>query len=176
MKTTYIQLRNNRVLEIKYGIAETNHKYFSITGTIWVKGYSKYDGKNIEGVNYKWDVGGCIHDEILKYAPEYKPLVDLHLSDNDGVPMYAIENGFYYYEISRGVAKHHEFKEGDKEKYEDVLKEHLRITEPELIDLLNILDNSDNAKNDFIQFVGTRISIWKLEAIRAIEDFNLLNN
>lgn len=40
--------------------------------------------------------GGCLHDEILKHFPHLKPLVDIHLSDLDGVPMHAYDNAGYW--------------------------------------------------------------------------------
>ena len=60
---------------------------FAITGTI-------YRRKN----NGTWDVElcGCIHDEILKYFPEFSDFVALHLSNSHGQPMYAVENGIYW--------------------------------------------------------------------------------
>ena len=43
---------------------------------------------------------GCLHEKILEFFPEYKILVDLHISDCRGVPMYAIENGMYHFRDS----------------------------------------------------------------------------
>lgn len=39
--------------------------------------------------------GGCMHDEVLKHFPKFADIVALHLSDIDGVPSYAAENGWY---------------------------------------------------------------------------------
>jgi hypothetical protein len=49
------------------------------------------------------DCGGCIHDEILKERPDLAPLVALHLSDLDGVPMHAEANGFYWLAKAAGI-------------------------------------------------------------------------
>jgi hypothetical protein len=39
--------------------------------------------------------GGCMHEEILKRFPKFADLARLHLSDINGEPMHAVENGFY---------------------------------------------------------------------------------
>lgn len=40
--------------------------------------------------------GGCCHDEIVKIWPKLAPVVALHLSDDQGVPMHAEPNGWYW--------------------------------------------------------------------------------
>jgi hypothetical protein len=42
------------------------------------------------------EMSGCIHDEIIKHFPQLQPLVDVHLSDEDGVPMHAYANAGYW--------------------------------------------------------------------------------
>lgn len=43
---------------------------------------------------------GTLHDEILEHFPELAPLVALHLSTADGVPMHAVANGLYWLGLS----------------------------------------------------------------------------
>ena len=59
---------------------------FAITGEVWEKS------------NGRWEMslGGCIHEEILKYFPQFSDFVLLHLSNSHGQPMYAVENGMYW--------------------------------------------------------------------------------
>ncbi len=60
---------------------------FAITADIYKAG-KRGDKNHISG--------GCCHDEILKAFPEFKIFVSLHLCDYKGIPMYAVENGFYH--------------------------------------------------------------------------------
>lgn len=87
--------------------------YFSITGEIqW------------QAKNNRWmeGAGGCIHDEILQHFPQLQLLVDMHLSDENGVPMHAYENAAYW----AGQTKYQKFDEMR-------LAKHLRIS-PKLAD------------------------------------------
>lgn len=67
-----------------------------------------------------WEMGGCIHEEIIKHFPELQPLVDIHLADEDGVPMHAYSNASYW----AGQTK---FQALDLE----MLAKHLRVTKEE---------------------------------------------
>lgn len=53
---------------------------------------------------YVWASGGCQHDEIQKYFPEFSDFIRLHLSNVYGQPMYPVENGLYLLK-SEGVEK-----------------------------------------------------------------------
>jgi hypothetical protein len=74
----------------------------------------------------RWNMGGCLHDEIIAAAPELKPLVDLHLSDLEGVPMHAFENGFYWLAKVAGIPQKYE-PEQSIEQCAKYLQSHLRV-------------------------------------------------
>lgn len=61
--------------------------YFSLTMASWEK---TANGRWVEATF------GAVHDEILKHWPELADLAALHLSDIEGVPMHALENGLYF--------------------------------------------------------------------------------
>lgn len=63
---------------------KNGHQDFSITGTLF-EGYF--------GEIKDW---GSIHDKILKYFPEYKIFVALHLCDYNGIHMHFISNLIYH--------------------------------------------------------------------------------
>jgi hypothetical protein len=134
-----------------------NDKYFSITCEAYKKGKSKSDKNMI--------YAGCSHAEILAARPDLKLLVDLHLSDSLGQPMFAVENGFYYYR----TAKYHNKEKDDKTNYTKVLSNHLRITLNEVNLLIIELDKlpESQRKLSFSTFVFNNLDRWQNEAIKA---------
>jgi hypothetical protein len=60
--------------------------FFSLTMASW----RRERGRWVE------DEFGCAHEELLHLWPDLAPLAALHLSDDDGQPMHATENGFYW--------------------------------------------------------------------------------
>lgn len=109
-KLAVIEIRCND--ECKNG-----HADFSLTATF-------YSGKR-EAEAY-FDMGGCCHKEILKVMPELKIFADLHLSNENGEPMYATANGLYHIEGFLGIADH-----GHKATIETLL-EYFRLPESEI--------------------------------------------
>ena len=115
---------------------------------------------------YCYDVGqrgqdcsscGCLHEEIFKYRPDLKPFIDLHLSDGDGVPMYALENGYYHLQGYMGTASYnHTMKRKDVASY-------LRVTEVEIQKLADI----KATKIQFAEFIKSKESQWKIESNNA---------
>jgi hypothetical protein len=103
-----IQVRGQ--LEIVGG---NNFPYFSIGGDIY---RLAKNGRKV------WECGGCIHEEIVKHFPQLQLLVDIHLADDEGVPMHAYANAAYW-------AGHTKYQKFDSFK----LAKHLRIS-PKLAD------------------------------------------
>jgi hypothetical protein len=76
----------------------TGNRYFSLTGEI--------DGAS-----------GACGEKIVEIYPAFQVLNDLHLASLEGVPMYALENGYYHFERTKfDVAALEEIKPIWKEK------------------------------------------------------------
>ena len=76
-----------KVVAKLYVLGDNQFPYFSITGSI-IKQDKRFRDPYL--------MGGCIHDEILKHFPQLAPLVKVHLSGPDGVPMHAEANARYW--------------------------------------------------------------------------------
>lgn len=120
---------------------KNGHADFSMTGEIY-NGY-KSDARMISC--------GCCHEEILAEFPEFKIFADLHLSDCQGTPMYAVENGYYF------------FKRGEYDKVQNLL----RLTDDELSFLV---DNVSDKEHFAYQLHKLGLpQRWKSEADEAIK-------
>jgi hypothetical protein len=75
-----------------YTLGDNDYPYFSITGDI-----KKMDKR----YRNPYIMSGCIHEEILKYFPHLSPLVNVHLSAPDGLPMHAEANARYWAGLSK---------------------------------------------------------------------------
>lgn len=126
--------------------------YFSLTGEIWKA--------NAQGRPYGRDCEACgmLHSEILAAFPDMADLAALHLADEDGLPMYHIENGWYW----NGGTKYQEYNR-------KFLANLLRITEEDADEL----HRTALTKADFAEQVDAMRPRWKAEALAAIEKYSL---
>lgn len=143
----------------------------------------------VSGPNF----GGCCHDIVLRLRPELKPVVDLHLSTDDGVPMHATANAVHW--ISgiltdlpgfkfRPNSSKHDYGRQTPEWCLQVLGEHLRMDPAPVVDrvreavrpwLATYSEHEADPKHierlvhDVVaQIVDEQRPRWKQEADRAI--------
>lgn len=143
-KETKLVENGNTKITVKIRLDDefkNGHQDFSITAD----GYEKRNGRFYESF------GGCCHDEIKKYFPEYSIFIPLHLSTYKGVPMYAAENGFYHIKTDKM----------NKEKY----CEYYRIKPGQY----NILEKSENILEFSILLSELKVlEHWKKQADKGI--------
>lgn len=140
---------------------------FAITGQLFERtSKNPYHEKEItyKGKNYVLYACGCLHEEIIKAMPSLKIFVDLHLSDENGQPMYALENGYYHLQGVQGTAKY-----DHKCTLEDFAK-YIRI---DLTEAKKLVETCHN-ELDFALYLGTLRPIWKQQANKAKELLNSL--
>jgi hypothetical protein len=131
---------------------KNGHSDFAITGMLYKKGAL---------IDRNFISGGCIHEEILKHKPSLRLLVDLHLSDAKGVPMYAIENGYFWL----------------KEKGVDSCSDYLRLTH----EVKQVLSDSYNSgvlmdKITFVtDIIAPMLPIWEQQANEGIKLLQSIN-
>ena len=130
---------------------KNGHQDFSIT----CDGYEKAD-------NGRWyeSFGGCCHEEILKLWPQFKPFVDLHLSDRKGVPMYVVGNGYYW--LKERLCN-------PEKAY--IFKEYMRLTDDEV----KKFEHCDD--EEYFRYLLYHLGIvarWEQEAQQAIRQLETL--
>jgi hypothetical protein len=67
--------------------------YFSVTGE--ERNLRRRGDNQVEAC-------GAMHDEIVRHFPDLAPVVRVHLADEHGVPMHALENARYWMGLSVG--------------------------------------------------------------------------
>ena len=103
---------------------------------------------------------GCIHDDIIKHFPQLQALVDIHLADEDGVPMHAYANAAYW---------------AGQTKYQpimlDTLAKHLRVTQDQAAAMQRQTETRIKQHNEipekawqYVLFNAAQNYIWSVEA------------
>ena len=92
--------------------------YFSVTGE--VRNLHRYGDNQIEMI-------GAIHDLIVDHFPYLAPVVRVHLADDTGWPMHAVENAIYF----AGLPSYSARPSADEIGWPEALARHLRVSVPE---------------------------------------------
>jgi hypothetical protein len=106
-RTVSKALPDGRFITVTAGLHHidgNDRPYFSVTCDIWENG-RKLTGVQRHRRGYESEGGGAAHEVILEAFPELAPVVLVHLADDCGAPMHAVENGWYFYS---GRARHYE--------------------------------------------------------------------
>ena len=116
-KTTY----RGKVTYGMHYILGNSQPYFSITA------FTERKGRNGHSEE-KWfeDSGGCLHDLIKERAKYLAPLISFHLVDQDGLPMYYLENRYYWYKKDLATFRNYILL-SDDEKIPEVPKVELPV-------------------------------------------------
>ena len=97
-----------------------SNAYFSMTGEV---------ERRANNNRWVFESGGCVHEQILAQFPQLELLCDIHLSDENGVPMHAYENAGYW----AGQTK---YKQLDLA----TLANHLRVDQQEAFEMIQYIE------------------------------------
>ena len=117
--------------------------YFSITGEVYNPRSRRRGGDGCI-------MGGAIHDVIVSYWPHLQPLVNIHLSDIDGVPMHAAANAAYW----AGLTKYQPLDVA-------TLARHLRITADMAADMVAWVANFYGDNVEAFDAITTPSMAWE---------------
>ena len=127
---------------------EGQEPYFSVTHEIW---HANKKGEIDKRYKEAWCMGVC-GEEVSEVFPELKDLIDFHLRDINGEPMYTLENGLYF------------IKENDV----NAVKKHFRVDDA--TELMEIKTKEELQKYLVVNGFYDR---WKKEADNLIKKYNL---
>lgn len=137
---------NSRKVEEGIGLVRTDHDYFSF----------------VESSRIKNRIGND------NYAKLYNAIKPLDLSSSEGIPMHAVDNGYYYIKCIKKIEEKHPCDDFDN----NTVAKHFRLSEKEA----KVLIDSVTTKEDMIAFVETQKPRWKREADKAIAIVSDLNH
>ena len=155
MKFDVIDKNMNRAYRMELSI---KNGYFSLTGAISrVTKEEKFD-ERVKSSH------GAIGNQLVLSFPdnaEYLLMNQIHLSDLDGVPMYAEENGLYYI-LNRS---------------EKAVKDHFRLVDDDvlhtLIESVKTAKTEEEQKKIVHNFCEDMKPEWKYQANHLISQYNL---
>ncbi len=160
--TAMKEIRKNidgHLIIVSYGLKRigTQVPYFSVTAEIY---------KSVHKSRNPVMFGRC-HDEVLQAFPGMRDIVSLHLSDIDGVPMYAVESGWYLLSAAKGINEW-EIPTTDKD-FVQITADYMRISRDDVARLIDTI----NTEAEFAAWVDTQRPRWKSEANAVIAKYHL---
>lgn len=181
VRTGWPERRGNRTVQMSMVVSFGLHyikgnsaPYFSITA----------DGRESGRESF----GGACHDLIAKKFPGLQDVIDLHLSDMDGVPSYPVANGWYWLAgAAGGLGEKYHGGSGDfgknAEECLEILARHLRVTEAEargIVERCTAIEPIPHAvkphaiqREEFARIVEGMVPRWNAEAAACIEKYGL---
>ena len=113
--------------------------------------------------------GGAGHEQILEHFPEFADIVAMHLSDEEGTPLHAVENGWYWLkQANAGEAKAFEYFKSTLRQNEGVARA--------IVSWGNALIEKfgePHAKQRFAGWCDIQRATWREEARVCIEKYKL---
>lgn len=152
--------RDRVVVELELRIADNGERLVDGISPCFSATYDIYEARrNASGaarqrMGREADGGGTLGDEMVRHFPEAAPIVALHLSDPDGVPMHAEANGWYWYSSYDGQGTHNNW---DNRTDYDVACDYLRMP---------AIPGPQNRRT-FGELVDAQRSRWAVEAHEA---------
>lgn len=161
----------------------TERDYFSVTGEIYEKGRSpgKPTVQHPTGGKLWLSCCGCVHDQILEAFPNVAPLVALHLSSIDGVPMHAESNGWYWLAgMLGGMGDRYHGGNGTDAKTPDecrkIFADHCRVPIHEAAGIAELVRLADDPRATWKRIYNSMLPRWKQEAESALQLLASLEN
>lgn len=140
-KEKYGKINRNKTIKVLIDVSRTNWEYFSITFKITWRNRVECSGA---GAKY-----------IRKhFGNQFDDAIALHLSDTDGIPLHALENGFYYLQ-------------NPNEYPIEVTAKHFRISNEEAEELRPL------SKEQLSQWIKHKKPFWKHEADEVRKKYNI---
>lgn len=131
-------------VSIEIAINQSNHIYMSVCGEVH---------QMTKGRPSLLSCGQCT-EELREFFPEYHDFLDLHLSDMNGAPMYAVENGLYFLEHLHDTSNDYSIL---------TIMKHFRISYQEAIEL------SISKRDTQLERINSYRLRWRREMNNAIE-------
>ncbi len=155
-----------------YKLKGNEHPYFSVTGEV-------LRGRHEE-------MSGCLHDDIALWFPHFAPVILVHLADQRGVPMHAVENahhwaGFSMYRAGRDALS---VPMSPRSKFDDAslferdargvewspirLANYLRVSVERAREIRAYVDNDPGSTREAMRFATRDLEAqWQREADEA---------